>query len=522
MVKKLLTFFLYFFVFSCISISSAHAAVTWSETRPAGDQNRGWATASISSDGQTMLVGNQDGGLFISTNGGSSWTQISPSGYDTDVWYVSAMSADGRVILAGIYGGYLYLSRDGGSNWSEARPAGSTGVNWINTSMSSDGQVIFVSYESGRLYRSVDSGSNWSEIRPLGDQDLTWHTAISDNGKTMLASEDGGSGGRLYISRDTGSTWTETQPAGNVDLGWTSMSVSADGKVMLAAAPNNALYLSRDGGSSWAQSGDASGQWNLTTMSPDGLIMFVSDTTRLYISQDTGNTWTETQPAGDIDKSWQLMGLSGSTRVLLVGSYDGRVYIGSNPALTVPDKLSSLQCTVSPTSPDLFQINTSKSSAMVYFAPVGNASNYKISYGYTPEANEFSVKTNLGASTGVLSYTVNNLPANKQMYFKVYSQNDCASGTWSNTMAVKTDGKVYYKNLLSSVLSVLPKQTTNLTSQSVSGAMTCSTYTVQAGDSLWSIASQKLGKGSLYGQIKASNNLNSIQLHIGQTLKIGC
>ena len=524
MLKKLLLFVVLLFCFSYASTVSVHAAVTWSETRPAGDQNRGWATASISSDGQKMLVGNQDGGLFISTNGGSSWAQISPSGYDTDVWYVSAMSTDGRVLLAGVYGGRLYISHDGGDSWSETQPIGDNGTMWNTSTMSSDGQVIFVSSEDERLYKSVNSGGSWSEVRPVGDVNLNWLTAVSANGQTILASENDGGGGRLYISRDTGNTWTETRPIGNSDYGWTSLSMSADGKIMLTALPASRMYISRDSGGTWEEVGEDSmtGQWIRSIISQDGQTMFASSTQRIFFSSDTGNTWTETRPAGDTDKNWQLMGLSGSTRVLLVGSYDGRVYIGSNPALTVPDKLSSLQCTLTPTSPDLFQISTSKNTATLYFAPVGNASNYKISYGYTPDANEFSVMTNLGSSTGVLSYMVNNLPASKQMYFKVYSQNDCASGTWSNVMSVKTDGKVYYKNLVSRVLSVFPKQTTALTSQNVLGASTCSTYTVQSGDSLWSIASAKLGKGSMYGQIQASNKLNSINLHIGQVLKVGC
>lgn len=89
-------------------------------------------------------------------------------------------------------------------------------------------------------------------------------------------------------------------------------------------------------------------------------------------------------------------------------------------------------------------------------------------------------------------------------------------------MSVKTDGKVYYKNLLSRVLSVLPKQTTTLTSQSVSGASTCSTYAVVPGDTLWKIASKNLGSGVKFGNIMQSNGLKSSLLHIGQKLKVGC
>lgn len=54
------------------------------------------------------------------------------------------------------------------------------------------------------------------------------------------------------------------------------------------------------------------------------------------------------------------------------------------------------------------------------------------------------------------------------------------------------------------------------------------TYTVQAGDSLWSIAEKCLGDGFRYGEIKALNNLKSyiqngveyVEIHPGMVLKI--
>lgn len=523
MLKKLLFFSMLLICSSFLAISEAHASTPpWSETRPSGDQDRSWATASLSSDGQNMLVGNQDGGLFLSTNGGSSWTSISPSGNEFDVWYVTAMSENGQVILAGVYGGYWYLSRNGGNTWTETKPAGDVSLYWVDVSMSSDGQVMLVSSELGRLYRSVDGGSTWSELRPLGDVDRSWFTKVSGNGQIIFAAEDDGNGGRLYISRDTGQTWSETRPVDASDYPWTSVSMSSDGQIMLAARANDKLYISRNGGDTWTVASAITGAWNRSSMSPDGRAIFVSSTQRLYFSDDTGYTWNETRPAGDIDKNWQLMSVSGNSRVLLVGSYDGRVYRGINPPRQTSDKASSPQCVAVPDSPDLFQINTTKTTATLYFAPVGNVSNYMISYGYTAEANEFSVMTNLGSSTGVLSYTVNDLSHNTLFYFKIYSQNDCANGNWGNSLSVKTDGKTYYKNLVSKILGVLPRQTTSLKSETVLGAATCSTYTVQAGDSLWSIASQKLGKGSLFTQIKTSNNLPSTFLHTGQTLKVGC
>lgn len=46
------------------------------------------------------------------------------------------------------------------------------------------------------------------------------------------------------------------------------------------------------------------------------------------------------------------------------------------------------------------------------------------------------------------------------------------------------------------------------------------TYTVQKGDSLWSISASQLGDGSRYPEIKKLNGLTSDTIHAGQVLKI--
>ena len=46
------------------------------------------------------------------------------------------------------------------------------------------------------------------------------------------------------------------------------------------------------------------------------------------------------------------------------------------------------------------------------------------------------------------------------------------------------------------------------------------TYTVKAGDTLWSIAAKHLGAGYKYPQIKKLNNLTSNTIKVGQVLKL--
>jgi nucleoid-associated protein YgaU len=52
------------------------------------------------------------------------------------------------------------------------------------------------------------------------------------------------------------------------------------------------------------------------------------------------------------------------------------------------------------------------------------------------------------------------------------------------------------------------------------GADSAENYTVRKGDTLWRIASEKLGSGARYTEIKALNGLTSDTLIVGRVLKI--
>jgi hypothetical protein len=108
---------------------------------------------------------------------------------------------------------------------------------------------------------------------------------------------------------------------------------------------------------------------------------------------------------------------------------------------------------------DLFQIDAKNTQATLFFAPApGEVSNYFVSYGYSADDERFGVFTNQGSSTGVLSYTINDLPPNMTFYFKVRPFHECSPGNWSNEMKITSPkgntGVHYYKSFLSQVFRV--------------------------------------------------------------------
>lgn len=90
-------------------------------------------------------------------------------------------------------------------------------------------------------------------------------------------------------------------------------------------------------------------------------------------------------------------------------------------------------------APNLFQIDTTETTAALYFTPINNAvSYYAVIYGLVKGDYLYGVSFNYGPYDGVISYTINELSPNTKYYFRVRAGNGCAVGKWSNTMSAET------------------------------------------------------------------------------------
>ncbi len=179
--------------------------------------------------------------------------------------------------------------------------------------------------------------------------------------------------------------------------------------------------------------------------------------------------------------------------------------------------------------PDLFQIDAGNTQAILYFAPVrGSVNKYAIVYGLEPGEERYAVEFDQGESGGVLSYTVNHLSPNSTYYFRMRSGNGCVPGDWSNEMQITTTrssvgGVSYYKDFLSRILSIFPKQVTSLGngSATLTSGIACE-HIVQPGDSLWNISLARYGMGTKYVDIMGENGIQTDFIRVGQLLRVGC
>ncbi|MCC6458006.1 MAG: fibronectin type III domain-containing protein [Caldilineaceae bacterium] len=134
------------------------------------------------------------------------------------------------------------------------------------------------------------------------------------------------------------------------------------------------------------------------------------------------------------------------------GTYGSGVYNGSSTPIPTPTNSQSSSsggqtlgasdskppsCSDQPpgSASDLFQIDRIGKSARLYFAPAKEPYNkYIIAYGVDDRTEQFGVQFDIGHSTGVIDYTINELEPSAAYTFKVRAGNGCATGEWSNIL----------------------------------------------------------------------------------------
>ena len=100
-------------------------------------------------------------------------------------------------------------------------------------------------------------------------------------------------------------------------------------------------------------------------------------------------------------------------------------------------------------APDLFQIDRIGRSARLYLAPAVQPYNkYIIAYGIDDRTEQFGVQFEMGYTTGVIDYAINELEPDTAYSFKVQAGNGCATGAWSNVLkagAIRSAMQSFYR-----------------------------------------------------------------------------
>jgi photosystem II stability/assembly factor-like uncharacterized protein len=152
--------------------------------------SKSWGCGAANYSGQYMLAGQQSARLYLSTDYGENWSEVQPAGNADKTWRTANINSDGDKMLVSNEQ-RLYLSTNYGSTWSEIRPLGDVDKNW-RVDFDDTGQIIIAGVRTtGRLYLSLDGGTTWAEERPAGDVDANWDVSMNDAGTRFFVGQIG-------------------------------------------------------------------------------------------------------------------------------------------------------------------------------------------------------------------------------------------------------------------------------------------------------------------------------------------
>lgn len=255
---------------------SINKGITWNPVTISLSK-RNWTSICCSADSKTIIAcatwnlygpGDDEFGtgdyIYISRNSGTSWTPVTGEvGYNNNgksLWSSVACSSGfdegfspvALVIAAGELNGNVWVSIDSGFTWTNAsadKAAFRTqnGPNYFTTAdlvVSTDGLVISLvtipeSTDIGTAYTSKDSGITWRRFA-LG-QSSSCITCSGDGSLIAVGTGDN----RIYTSIDTGFSFN--QQFGSPPNTWSTITISPDNDLYVAAAYGGFIYSSTNG-----------------------------------------------------------------------------------------------------------------------------------------------------------------------------------------------------------------------------------------------------------------------------------
>ncbi|WP_239027270.1 WD40/YVTN/BNR-like repeat-containing protein [Ramlibacter algicola] len=276
-----------------------------------------------------------------------AWTPVATLGAKT--WHGVASNPTGTVLAAIANPGGVFLSRDAGVTWVDSGLPATP--NWVAIDMDATGQALFAVAFGGAMYRSVDGGATWAVA------DTAFNAAGSLQYEGVTVSQDGRRvvatvlDGLVRVSQDGGATFTTSGGTAATARPWRWVDSSADGSVVVAVtqsagtAPGQ-VHVSTDGGLTFVQrevmlgAAPNPGGWYRVAVSDDGSTMavagntdFTGTSTGLFVSHDRGATWTQGNAAAGTYTSID-MNTTGSVIAATLSGATGRVLLSTNGGAT--------------------------------------------------------------------------------------------------------------------------------------------------------------------------------------------
>ncbi len=232
--------------------------------------------------GSSVIVGSQNGGVFISTDNGATWTQ-SNNGLPSNNVEVSAIACDASTFYTAIKYNGFYISTDGGANWT-ASNNGLPNSSFV-FSLVINGDDLFLSKEEG-VFHSSDKGANWSAVN-TGLTDLSVRT-LGIVGQNIFAAtySDG-----LYMSPLNSISWSKVNDCLPAN-GFVRCFANISDKIFVGT--EDGVYYSDNNGVSWSSANNGMEGFIISSLAVIANNLFAaiaSNDGGVMSSEDLGNNW---------------------------------------------------------------------------------------------------------------------------------------------------------------------------------------------------------------------------------------
>lgn len=295
------------------------------------------ATAWVCATGH-LWNGNEERGVFKTTDGGTTWTKVLYVDEDTGCSDLAVDSQEPDILYAGMWqfrrspsffhsggpGSGLYRSTDGGTTWSrltDGLPAGELGRIAVAVAPSRP-STVYATVESDNtaLYRSTDLGEHWERRSTSGfvrDRPFYFSRIMVDPADHDTVYKASWS---LGVSEDGGATFSGTGGSVHSDVHDIWIDPTNPNRIFIGT--DGGAYLSADRGNRWLH------MRNLPLSQPYHVTVDDAVPYRVYCGLQDNGSWMAPSrgPGGISGCDWRMVGFGDGFWAMADPSDDNVIY----------------------------------------------------------------------------------------------------------------------------------------------------------------------------------------------------
>jgi photosystem II stability/assembly factor-like uncharacterized protein len=291
-------------------------------------------------------LGNADGGLFLSENGGASWQEV-PDLKGQSVLALVGAPSDPATFVAGTLKG-VYKTTDSGSHWKLISPEGSREIHEVESIAIDPKDPKIVYAGTWHLpWKTTDDGAHWSNIKEGVIDDSDVFSIIIDPKDPSVVYASACSG--IYKSESAGSLFHKIQGIPSTARRTRVLMQDPQHQNIVFAGTTEGLYRTTDSGKTWSRTTGPELIVNDVYINPQDTnrILLATDRGGVLVSNDGGASFRATNSGFSSRQITSYVADMRSPGTIYVGLVNdkawGGVFVSTNGGLTWTQKNAGLE-----------------------------------------------------------------------------------------------------------------------------------------------------------------------------------